>query len=74
MMVTVKLFASLRAGRFDGAVFELPDGAVIGTALAAAGVSEREAAVIFLNARHSLPPTALADGDLVAVFPLVGGG
>jgi sulfur carrier protein len=72
--VTVKLFASLRRGRFETAVFELGAGATVEAALAAASLPPAEASIIFVNARHALPASPLAEGDLVSVFPPIGGG
>ncbi|MDP3176442.1 MAG: MoaD/ThiS family protein [Spirochaetaceae bacterium] len=74
MKVRVRLFASLRAGRFAEADFDLAEGAVVAAALGAAGVPEAEAAILFLNSRHVLPGDGLRDGDSLAVFPPVGGG
>ena len=74
MKVTVKLFASLRDGRFDEAVLEVPESGFVSDAIAAAGLSEGEATVMFLNARHVLPEDALVEGDSLSLFPPVGGG
>ena len=74
MKIGVKLFASLRAGRFDEASIELGEGATIAEAMAAAGLREGEATVIFRNARHAEPGEALAEGDSLSLFPPVGGG
>ncbi len=74
MTVAVKLFASLRAGRFDAESRTFPEGATVGDAIAAIGVPPEEAAVVFVNSRHAEPSTPLADGDILAVFPPVGGG
>ncbi|HOX33297.1 MAG TPA: MoaD/ThiS family protein [Spirochaetales bacterium] len=74
MKVTIKLFASLRAGRFDSEQRELPAGSDLAAAITAAGVEAREAAVVFVNSRHAEPARPLAEGDVVAIFPPVGGG
>ena len=74
MKVTVKLFASLRTGRFDVAPIEVAKGAVIADAIAAAGLRPGEATVIFKNARHAEPGDTLAEGDNLSFFPPVGGG
>lgn len=74
MTVTVKLFASLRTGRFDAKVLELPEGATAASAIEAAGVGAEEAAIVFANSRHASPGLALAEGDVLAIFPPVGGG
>lgn len=74
MQIAVKLFATLRDGRFDSAPLELPAGSLVADALAAAGVPPEAAAVIFVNGRHAEPGRALSPGDTVAIFPPVGGG
>lgn len=74
MRVTVKLFASLRRGRFDEAVLEIPEKGLVSDAIEAAGLGPGEATVLFLNARHALPSAPLADGDILSLFPPVGGG
>lgn len=74
MKVKVKLLASLRQGRFDEAILDLGDGELVADAIAAAGLREGEATVIFKNARHASPGDALADGDSLSLFPPVGGG
>jgi molybdopterin synthase sulfur carrier subunit len=72
--VTVKLFASLRTGRFEIETREFSPGCSVGEAIAAVGVSAEEAAVVFVNSRHAAPGLALAEGDVLAIFPPVGGG
>ena len=74
MRITVKLFASLRTGRFDEASLELRDGATIADAIAAACIREGEATVIFRNSRHAETGEALTEGDTLSLFPPVGGG
>ncbi len=37
-------------------------------------ISEKEAALIFVNNRHADLSTSLADGDTLSIFPPVGGG
>ncbi|MFH2113950.1 MAG: MoaD/ThiS family protein [Spirochaetota bacterium] len=74
MNTTIKLFASLREGRFDSRPCDLAAGATVQDALDFAGVSAAEAAVLFLNGRHTQPEHPLTEGDSLAVFPPVGGG
>ncbi|HUW40572.1 MAG TPA: MoaD/ThiS family protein [Rectinemataceae bacterium] len=74
MRVTLRLFASLRTGRFDEAEFELPPAATVGEALDAAGVPRLEAAIVFVDGRHADFDHPLAEGDSLGVFPPIGGG
>jgi sulfur carrier protein len=74
MKTTIKLFASLREGRFDSRSCELADGATVQDALNSLEISAAEAAILFLNGRHTQPEQGLTEGDSLAVFPPVGGG
>ena len=74
MKVTIKLFASLRTGRFEEAPIDLEETATIADAITAAGLRPGEATVIFRNARHAEPGESLAEGDTLSLFPPVGGG
>jgi sulfur-carrier protein len=74
MKVTVKLFASLRKDRFAVDDFDYQEGATVGHILAFLHIPEEDAAIIFINARHGEPDSTLKDGDLLAIFPPVGGG
>jgi molybdopterin converting factor small subunit len=72
--VTVKLFASLRKDRFAVDDREYQEGATVGHTLASLNIPEEEAAIIFINGRHAEPDSLLKEGDLLAIFPPVGGG
>lgn len=74
MKVRAKLFASLREGRFEEAELELPEGGRVADLIAAAGLGPEEVRIVFRNARHAAPEEELADGDLLSLFPPVGGG
>jgi len=74
MQVTVKLFATLRKDRFDEKTFELPDEVTAGEIIDSVGIPPTEVTLIFINGRHSMPEAKLADGDILALFPPIGGG
>ncbi|MEI6314899.1 MAG: MoaD/ThiS family protein, partial [Syntrophus sp. (in: bacteria)] len=67
-------FASLRKDRFAVDDFDYQEGASVGHILASLNIPEEEAAIIFINGRHGEPDSPLKDGDLLAIFPPVGGG
>ena len=79
MRVTVKLFATLvrfkdgtRAGRpFDVELFE---GAVARDLIDHLKIPPEETHVIFINNIIEEPHAILKDGDVVGMFPPVGGG
>jgi sulfur-carrier protein len=74
MRITVKLFATLRIGRFDVEVHEYPAGTTIGRVIESLNIPEREAALLFVDGRHAEPDRELSDGETIAIFPPVGGG
>jgi molybdopterin converting factor small subunit len=74
MKVTVKLFASFQTGRFKQELREYPDRTLISTIVRELNIPEREVGILLLNAVHADLKQPLSDGDLLAIFPLVGGG
>jgi molybdopterin converting factor small subunit len=74
MKVTVKLFASFQTGRFKQEVREYPDQTLIGNVVRELNIPEREIGILLLNAVHAKLEQPLSDGDILAIFPLVGGG
>ena len=73
-MIEVRLFATLREGR--GKVFQMePEGvAQAGDILKHFGIDPDEVAILLINGFHSKPEDAVKDGDVVSLFPPVGGG
>jgi molybdopterin converting factor small subunit len=74
MQVTVKLFATLRQGRFDVDTVDLPSGTKVGDIVKRLDIPEKEVTLIFINGRHGDFTSELHDGDVLAMFPPVGGG
>lgn len=74
MRITVKLFATLRDGRFSADSMEVPLGSTAGDIIRRLGIREEEAALILVNGRHGDPNTLLSEGDAMALFPPIGGG
>jgi molybdopterin converting factor small subunit len=74
MKVTVKLFASFQTGRFERELREYPEPTSIGTVVRELNIPEEEVGILLLNAVHADLQQPLKDGDLLAIFPLVGGG
>jgi molybdopterin synthase sulfur carrier subunit len=74
VQVTVKLFATLRKGRFDVARRELSAGATIADVLAELDIDGRQPLLCFLNGRQADGESVLHDDDVVALFPPIGGG
>lgn len=74
MKVTVKLFASFQAGRFALEVREYSEPTLVADVIRELKIPESEIGILLLNAVHVDLQRPLADGDVLAIFPLVGGG
>lgn len=74
MKVTVKLFATLRKGRFDMETREYSPGTRISQVIHELNIPKDQVSIIFVNNRHAEPDRQLDDGDVVAFFPPIGGG
>ncbi len=74
MKVTVKLFAWFREGRFREAPLAFADGATAAEIIASLGIDLDDVGVIMVNNRHADPGRCLEEGDILAVFPRIGGG
>lgn len=73
-MIEVRLFATLRQGR--GKIIHLeaaeyPTGIQI---LEHFQIPREEVAIFLINGFHSAPDQEIKDGDILAIFPPVGGG
>jgi len=74
MKVTVKLFASFQTGRFEVELREYPEQTAIDQVFQDLHIPAGEVGILLLNAVHAKPQQILKDGDVLAIFPLVGGG
>lgn len=74
MQVQVKLFAFFREGRFIKEDRELPDGTTAGDVVDSLGIDRDEVGVLMCNSRHCQFDTVLQEGDVYAIFPVIGGG
>jgi molybdopterin converting factor small subunit len=74
MKITVKLFAGLRAERFDEKGFDIDGVHDIDHLLKMIDLKREDVTIIFINGRHAGYDTVISDGDIVALFPPIGGG
>ena len=74
MLLTVKLFATFRNGRFDVARVERPDGTTIGEVVDGLAIPRDEVGILMVSGRHAQLSDRLEPGATVSIFPLVGGG
>jgi molybdopterin synthase sulfur carrier subunit len=74
MQVTVKLFASFRTGRAPIEVCDYPPGTTVADVVHEKGIPVPELGIMLINHRHVQLDRELAEGDILAIFPLLGGG
>ena len=74
MTVTVKLFASFRTGRFEVKTADYPAGTTVGDVVDSLTLPRADVGIILINSRHAELDRPLAEGDNLALFPLLGGG
>ena len=73
-MIEVRFFATLRESR--GKITQVPAGEVFTAAdlLRRFAIPAEEVAILLINGFHSKPEDPVKDGDIVSLFPPVGGG
>ena len=74
MHITVKLFANFRINRFKVAEREYPDRTMVSDIVSELHIPKPEVGIIFINGRNASLDASLSDGDILSLFPLVGGG
>ncbi|HIJ86313.1 MAG TPA: MoaD/ThiS family protein [Desulfuromonadales bacterium] len=74
MIITVKLFASFRAGRFDIETRDYPEGSTVADVADSLSLPQSELGIMMINNRHVKLDRLLVEGDTLALFPLLGGG
>ena len=73
-MIEVRLFATLREGRGKVQMLESSAFATAGDILRHLDIPPQEVAILLVNGFHKKPDQEVKDGDIVALFPPVGGG
>ena len=73
-MIEVRFFATLRQGR--GKITEIPaeEASCAGDILQRFDIPAKEVAILLINGFHSKPEDPVKDGDIISLFPPVGGG
>lgn len=74
MNVTVKLFAYFRDNRFIKEEWTPDQGTQVIDIVNTLKIDPEEIGVLMINFRHTTLDTELQDGDILAIFPVVGGG
>ena len=70
----VKLFASLRDGRFKEKEWNYVQGLTVSGVLETLNINKKEVGVLLVNSRHAETDYQLKEGDTLSIFPLIGGG
>lgn len=74
MQVNVKLFATLRDGRFKTDSTELADNSRVSDVMNKFDIPVDDVAICLINGRDADKDQILQNGDTVSLFPPVGGG
>ncbi len=74
MRIQLKLFATLRNNRFDSKELDIAQGTTVEEIIRSIGIPAEHVALVFVNNRHGGRETVLSDGDILALFPPIGGG
>ena len=73
-MIEVRLFATLRQGRQKVYQVEADSVSTVQDIMDAVDVPRSEVNIMLINGFHQKPETEVKDGDVVSLFPAVGGG
>lgn len=72
--VTIKLFATFRKDRFAVREDDLPDGTRVSDVVTGLDIDPDAIGVILANGRHVELEHELRQDDVLAIFPVIGGG
>ena len=73
-MIEVRFFATLRDGRGKSAQISADNILTADDVLHKCGIKPAEVAILLINGFHAKPENPVKDGDLISLFPPVGGG
>lgn len=74
VMIEVRLFATLRQGREKSIMLDSKEFPTAKDILDHLDILPGEVSILLVNGFHKTPEAQLEDGDVVALFPPVGGG
>ena len=74
MKVTVKLFAYFRESRFKIEEWDVDGKSTVGEIVDSLNIDREEVGVLMINSRHTSFETTLSENDILAIFPVIGGG
>ena len=73
-MIEVRLFAGLRQGRQK--IYQMESDSILNVQdiMDRLSIDRKEVNILLVNGFHQKPETEVKDGDIVSLFPAVGGG
>ena len=74
MFVQVRLFATLREGRFKEKQMELPNGSKVRDLLDHLQIGEEQAHIVLVNGTAATGERRPASNDVISIFPPMAGG
>ena len=74
MKIKVRLFATLRDGRGKELEHEMDEDATVLKILHALEIEPEDIAILLIDGRDGSFDTQLSDGNIISLFPPVGGG
>jgi molybdopterin converting factor small subunit len=72
--VEVRLFATLREGRFDKQTIEQTEAVSIGDLMEHLGIPIDQVGILLVNGKNTSVEHKLTSNDVVSLFPAIGGG
>ena len=73
-MIEVRVFATLRQGRDKVTMLPPESFSTAGDIIRHMDIPPEEVSILLINGFHKKPEDAVKDGDIIALFPPVGGG
>ncbi len=73
-MIEVRLFATFRDNRFKERRMDFPEDGLLKDLLQQLNISADEVGILLVNGDSATPETKLHAGNVVSIFPAIGGG
>ena len=74
MEIKVRLFATLRENRGKEMMLLVEDAAPVSQVITKLGIEDKDIAILLVNGLNAPQDRILSEGDVVSIFPPVGGG
>ena len=74
MQVQVRLFATLRTGRFKEQMLDFPPGTSIRKVVEELGIDASQIGTVFIDSKYAELDQELHENARLGIFPMVGGG